>query len=160
MSFLARFPWVPWLVAAAAWYGMARFRPIVAGNGGHYAAHRTLELVLAGAFLLPAVFAWDAGGLVRRLLALKPLLWVGMVSYGVYLWHLDVITELSERTSLGRAGLWVVALATTIAIAAASWYALERHAIALGRRLGSRWVRPRRDPDDATGSLATPGQAK
>ncbi|MFN8173487.1 MAG: acyltransferase [Solirubrobacteraceae bacterium] len=158
--FLARFPWVPWLVAAAAWYGMARFRPIVAGNGGHYAAHRTLELVLAGAFLLPAVFAWDAGGLVRRLLALKPLLWVGMVSYGVYLWHLDVITELSERTSLGRAGLWVVALATTIAIAAASWYALERHAIALGRRLGSRWVRPRRDPDDATGSLATPGQAK
>jgi len=153
--FLGRFPWVPWTVAAAAWYGMAHARPIVAGNGGQYALHRTFELVLAGAFLLPAIFAWDAGGLVRRLLALRPLLWIGVVSYGVYLWHLDVITELSDRSDLGRAGLWVAAIGLTLAIAAVSWYGLERHAIALGRRIGARWI-PRRS--GAAEGLASHGR--
>ena len=29
--------------------------------------------------------------------AWRPLAWVGLVSYGVYLWHLDVLRELAER---------------------------------------------------------------
>lgn len=158
--FVGRFPWVPWLVAGAAFYGMYRyaasFGPTLTGAGGDYNPYRILEVILGGAFLVPAIFAWDAGGLVRRLLALKPLLWVGMISYGVYLWHTVVIGQLAVRTSLGTIALWIASLALTIVIAAVSWYAMERHTIALGRRLSARWSRSRRAVD-ATKPIATPG---
>jgi len=146
--FVGRFPWVPWLVAGTAFYGMYHFAsslgPNLAGAGGGYGPYRVFEVILGGAFLVPAVFAWDAGGLVRRLLALRPLLWVGMLSYGVYLWHTVVIAQLAVRTSLG------------IAIAAASWYGMERYTIAFGRRVSRRWTRNRRAVD-APEPLATSG---
>lgn len=38
--------------------------------------------------VLPAIFGEDAGGLPRRLLAARPVAWFGLVSYGLFLWHL------------------------------------------------------------------------
>ena len=44
--------------------------------------------------LLPAVFGDHKRGWVRRLLGNRALLHFGMVSYGVYLWHLAWIIQL------------------------------------------------------------------
>jgi peptidoglycan/LPS O-acetylase OafA/YrhL len=45
--------------------------------------------LMVALILVPAV--WDAPArLPQRLLALAPLAWLGLVSYGVYLWHLTV----------------------------------------------------------------------
>ncbi len=93
-------------------------------------------------FLLPAVFGERAGGLPRRLLAWAPIAWIGLVSYGIYLWHLPIAHMLgltSDRqhfsgTGLGLADkighattpiLYVLTLAVTCAIAAASYYLVE-----------------------------------
>jgi peptidoglycan/LPS O-acetylase OafA/YrhL len=37
--------------------------------------------------MLPAVFGEGAGGLPRRILANRTLTWVGVISYGIFLWH-------------------------------------------------------------------------
>ena len=46
------------------------------------------------------------GGPIARVLSLRPLVWIGTVSYGAYLWHYPVFVELdAARTGLGGPGL-------------------------------------------------------
>ena len=82
---------------------------------------------------MPAVLGTRGGGAVRRLLGWRPLAWVGLVSYGLYLWHLDVLRQVAEL-GLPRGIAIPAGVALSLAFAAASWYGLERHALRLGRR--------------------------
>ena len=69
---------------------------------------------------------------LHRLLCLRPVRWVGMVSYGVYLWHWPVFVALSpaRMASWGWAidgwRLSLVQLAVTFAITSLSFYLLEK----------------------------------
>ena len=65
------------------------------------------------------------GTLVGVALGWKPLRWIGVRSYGIYLWHYPVIILTSPANSaedLPRAGLQVAA---SIGIAALSWHFVE-----------------------------------
>jgi peptidoglycan/LPS O-acetylase OafA/YrhL len=85
---------------------------------------RTLgSLLLTGVLMTllvsPAVFGERAGGLPRRILHAAPLAWLGLISYGVYLWHLPVAEWLGLTTDhphFSASGLGLVGkvhLATT-----------------------------------------------
>jgi peptidoglycan/LPS O-acetylase OafA/YrhL len=79
----------------------------------------------AGAIIVSAVSA--PTGIVARVLSLRPLVWVGTISYGAYLWHYPIFIYLdAERT--GRQGftLLVIRFAATFVVAAASFYLVER----------------------------------
>jgi peptidoglycan/LPS O-acetylase OafA/YrhL len=84
------------------------------------------------------------GSLLGRALGGRPLRWVGVRSYGIYLWHYPVIVltagvgAADSPVSLGRA---VVLVAGTVAAAALSWRVIEEP-IRRGARL--RWVTPAR----------------
>ena len=101
-----------------------------------------LGLVLNALLVLPAIFGERAGGMPRRLLAAAPLAWLGLVSYGIYLWHLAVTEVLGlpadaahfSARGLDLAGridhlttpiLYVLVVAVTAMIAAASYYLVE-----------------------------------
>jgi peptidoglycan/LPS O-acetylase OafA/YrhL len=51
--------------------------------------------VLGALFVLPAVFGENEGGLPRKLLAWRPIAWLGLVSYGIFLWHLPIAQWMS-----------------------------------------------------------------
>jgi peptidoglycan/LPS O-acetylase OafA/YrhL len=82
--------------------------------------------------MLPAVVGLEGGGAVRRFLSLRVVGWLGLVSYGIYLWHTEVIVWLVEHGLLDSLPwlttplLALIALAVTCAIAATSYYAVER----------------------------------
>jgi peptidoglycan/LPS O-acetylase OafA/YrhL len=117
-----------WAVALAAYALLALWRPD--GETLRVVAEHELQAVIALGLLAPAVLG--AGGPVRRTLAWRPLAWVGLVSYGVFLWHLDVLRELD---GLPVVALAVCGLAVSLALGAASWYGIERYAQRLGRRV-------------------------
>ncbi len=79
--------------------------------------------------------------LLHRGLSLRPLVWVGLVSYGLYLWHWPVFLVLDEkRTGLDGLALLVVRLAVTMMLVVPSYYLLE-DPIRRGRLLTSLQAR-------------------
>jgi peptidoglycan/LPS O-acetylase OafA/YrhL len=80
---------------------------------------------IACAVIISLVVALDRGWLVRGF-ALRPLVWVGVLSYGLYLWHWPVYIVLSpERTGLDGPTLLAVRLGLSVVIAYASFRLVE-----------------------------------
>ena len=68
---------------------------------------------------------WFARGLYRAL-SFKPLAWLGLLSYSIYIWHLPLIFISSHRFTMGSVGpLWLF-LAKLLACAVVSFYLIER----------------------------------
>ncbi|MEA2365037.1 MAG: hypothetical protein QOI32_549 [Thermoleophilaceae bacterium] len=95
--------------------------------------------LMAALLLLPAVFGDHLGGLPRAVLRNRLLGWIGMISYGIFLWHLPIMSWLAndlssepwgESRMLGITG---VGLVLAVACAAASYYLVERPLLKLKR---------------------------
>lgn len=105
-----------------------------------YVASYVLAGVIGLLCLVPAVF-WDGrDGLARRVLGNPVLLWLGRLSYGIFLWHYPIIHVL-ERAGIRSwwpAAGFPLALAATIAItlvcSALSYYLLEQPLMRLARQ--------------------------
>ena len=84
-----------------------------------------------------------AGGGITSLLEFGPLVWIGRISYGLYLWHYPVVVGLFDSHRLARLGVdpawWIpMQIGVSLAIATASFYLLERPILRLKQRFGSR----------------------
>jgi hypothetical protein len=74
-----------------------------------------------------APVALDQNGAVAKMLAWRPLVWLGAISYGVYLWHWPVFLVLNgERTGWTGPSLFAVRSIVTVALAAVSWWLIEQ----------------------------------
>jgi peptidoglycan/LPS O-acetylase OafA/YrhL len=131
--------WLPWLLAAAGFVVLANLGSSYISAGVEPVRHE-LRGLIALCVLAPAVFGETSGGVVRRVLAWPPLLWVGLVSYSLYLWHPAIAQKIVYTDLDEEIGWFVPALLTVIAslvVAAISFYLVERPALRLGRRLAS-----------------------
>jgi len=75
----------------------------------------------------------DTRGVFKSCLELRPLVWVGKISYGVYLWHYPVFKAVSYLNTAWPFKL-AVALSGTFAIASASFYVIEKPLLRLKQR--------------------------
>ena len=108
-------------------------------GGGQYVERHYLFTVVALGLVLPAMFGDPARGLVRRLLANRVLLYLGMISYAVYLYHFAVLIQLQnwDLASLARStASWIwypAAIGGGVLLASISYYVVERPFLNLKR---------------------------
>ncbi|MEA2364753.1 MAG: hypothetical protein QOI32_265 [Thermoleophilaceae bacterium] len=146
---LDRRPGIAWLGAAVAFVLASTAIGLTGEFGEHvdrsefFARHYLFTIVAIG-LLLPAFFGDPERGLVRRLLANRVLLWLGLVSYGINLWHSAVYEQMArwdfaEIADATHRYIWFfVAAALSALVAAASYYGVERPALRLKRLVGRR----------------------
>jgi peptidoglycan/LPS O-acetylase OafA/YrhL len=94
-----------------------------------------------GFFLvLPAVFGTSQGNAVRAIIKNRVLQWLGLVSYGIYLWHeaiIDWYLNLTKPVAFASSFWKMTAFMAvcTVVVAAASYYLLERPVLRLKDRV-------------------------
>jgi peptidoglycan/LPS O-acetylase OafA/YrhL len=108
---------------------------------------------LVGLFTVaPAVFGEQRRSLVHRFLLLRPMVYLGLVSYGIYLWHEAMMDFYLRRRHLFVAGgqfrssslpkMALFVIVATIALASISYFFVERPALRFKNRV-PRFLRPR-----------------
>jgi peptidoglycan/LPS O-acetylase OafA/YrhL len=139
---LDRYPSIAWAVGGAALLtgsltlGLLGQVGDLRESGAPYMYRHYLIEIIAVGLLLPAMFGDPTRGLLRRMLANRVLLYVGMVSYGIYLWHLAILEQMRRWGFESVAGkssiLWfAVVLPAATLIATLSYYLIERRALGL-----------------------------
>jgi peptidoglycan/LPS O-acetylase OafA/YrhL len=73
----------------------------------HEEAGHWLAALLSLLLMLPVIFGDPRRGITRRLLGQRPLLWIGLVSYGVYLWHAPLLGWVAAKVGTNPS-IWIV----------------------------------------------------
>jgi peptidoglycan/LPS O-acetylase OafA/YrhL len=138
-----RYPWVCWLLAAVCFWA-ASTQLDIPQNYGILSAKQwlawTISYGLTAFFLLlPGIFGPQDRGVVRGFLRNPVIRYLGIVSYGVYLWHeffIDKYFDWTGNTRLALTGSTLVGFVVFVAglsvlAATISYYVVERPALRL-----------------------------
>ena len=87
-----------------------------------------------GAFFLCVVAAAVYLPQVARTWPLRPVWYLGEISYGIYLWHMFTVKFCLSVPGLEPLQALGIALTMTVSLAAASWHFFERPILEYGRR--------------------------
>jgi peptidoglycan/LPS O-acetylase OafA/YrhL len=149
LALLRRAPSLAWAVALVAFVVVSTQigigdRPFEAFTPAQYVGRHLLYAVIALALMLPAVFCTRGQrGLATRVLAHPAMAFLGLISYGIFLWNPTVIALLTRWGVHPDAHLhpyfaWPAAtLIGAGLLATVSFYAIERPALRLARRTGA-----------------------
>ncbi len=162
---IGRPAWIWWTLALCAFVAIPvifRVEPFEELSTAQAIGVNVLETLLGFFVVVPAALGPQQHGAIRRLLQTRPLVFLGLISYGLFLWHWFLL-GIVLGDWLGwplQKGNWLtllaVALPVIVAAATASWYLLERPVM--------RWTRAvsrpaaRRVPT-STGRGPAPGRA-
>ena len=95
------------------------------GWSGFYRGGSLAFAVLVASLIATTELA--GGGPVNSILGWKPIRWVGLISYGLYLWHWPLIVWLTApRVGFGGWQLDALRIAATFAAATVSFYLVEQ----------------------------------
>jgi peptidoglycan/LPS O-acetylase OafA/YrhL len=117
---------------------------VLAWAAGHFSgsdpAVYPVGLILAALGAAGLVAAAASNGVIASITSLSPLRWVGIRSYGIYLWHWPVIALATALTGPGSTSpwLWLIETGVTIALASASWRFIETPVLQNGLRATCR----------------------
>ena len=166
---IGRRPGVAWAFALAAFLLVSlgiglTGDPAQDYTPAQYLARNVLYGAVAVGVIAPAAFGEERGGLIRRVLAWPALLWIGLISYGIYVWHSPLLSRLlAWHYGQGGSHLWrylewgVVPLLGSVALGAGSYYLVERPALALRRLVPDRRRQAVSEARAEPAPLAPPG---
>ena len=139
-----------WLIGEVHGVGLLNTKPLF-GWGWSAIAEHELKAVFSAGLLVAAVSAGSHRGVLGRALGVTILRQTGEVSYGIYLWHLMLLTVFAGVATMGTQVRWIggdhglvpgwwgvaIGFAATVALSIASWRLVERRLIARSHRSGT-----------------------
>ncbi|MGE5352654.1 MAG: acyltransferase family protein [Acidobacteriota bacterium] len=81
----------------------------------------------------------DEKSMIKKLLTMKPMVWAGSISYGVYLWH-DPVFEVMRYFDFSRLSILISGSIVTLIIASVSYYVMEKPLLRLKNRFQAKAV--------------------
>jgi peptidoglycan/LPS O-acetylase OafA/YrhL len=139
--------WAGGAALAIITFGLARF---VRGSTFVDVAGLLLVETATAVVVLDVV----SGGAMARLLDRRALVAIGVISYGVYLWHWPVYLAITAgEVPHGDVALLTVRLGVTFALAVVSYWFIERHFLSRQRRFRAVATSARRDSRHEAGQV-------
>ncbi len=138
LSWINTHPGISWVLAGVCLWAMATQTgpsqsAFQAASGTDLWLRHILSAGVGVFLVLPVAFGDQSKGLLRRFLASPTLLWAGVVSYGIYLFHPVVLRKVDDAglmpdssTVLNWWGMLAAIVIVTAGIAALSWHFFER----------------------------------
>jgi peptidoglycan/LPS O-acetylase OafA/YrhL len=147
---LRRHDWIPWVGAAIAFWAVSMMIgftgvPFQGATRRMFIGRHELYTLVALGLIVPAIVAEPGRGVVGRILGSRVLTYLGLVSFGIYLYHFAVVKQLDDwlgGSIGGPAELRFVIHAVLAALGATllatiSYYVVERPALRLKRLVAS-----------------------
>ncbi len=130
-------PGLMWLLATILYVALCVWLPASPFVGAHDQAFVTALVfgIVSALLLVPAVFAKRGTSVPERVLTQPLVAWIGLISYGIFLWHFAIALDLGfigHKNPFGIVLLGTVAI--VIPVAAASYYLVERPLLRLKYR--------------------------
>jgi peptidoglycan/LPS O-acetylase OafA/YrhL len=136
---VAERPGAAWGAAAVVYLGMCAALTSAPSHIYYSHGQEIVEHVLSGLFAVlvvaPGVFGFDRPHPVRRLLATRPLPELGLISYGIYLWHASIALGLIRHDVQSWLPLLLLTAPLTVVAAGASYRLVERPLMRAVRRI-------------------------
>ncbi|WP_213007982.1 acyltransferase family protein [Paractinoplanes toevensis] len=125
---------------------------------GEFAAKMVLFLAVSVAIVVPVAFAGP--GLLRSSLSGPLARWLGMVSYGLFLWHPLVLVlvhpNMTSETLAGALRTYALVVGGGLILATLSWYGLEQPLQQLGRHRFAQPRSPAGPPEPTPAATSSP----
>ena len=93
---------------------------------GRFVARGGLTLHAVAVAVVVAVVVRYPGSIASRVLGLRPLVLLGTISYGLYLWHWPVFLYVDQRLTLSPLAATGVKVGASLALATVSYFWLEQ----------------------------------
>ena len=105
--------------------------PLYHATVGQSLARQALYGAFGFFLMIPAIFGPQHETLVRKLLRWRPIAYLGLISYGIYIWHELWITEYRYYTGgqlfhQSFLKMTIIDVVLTVATASLSYYLVER----------------------------------
>jgi len=150
---IGRPAWIWWSAALAALVMIPvglRLDPLASMNAAQAIGLNLCQMITGVCVVVPVVLGPQDHGAIRRILRSRVAVFLGLISYGIYLWHWYILQMLADRLGWPLYhGNWlaILALGLPIVIVAASvsWFGLERPVLRLAHRVAPA-RRPPHDP--------------
>jgi peptidoglycan/LPS O-acetylase OafA/YrhL len=103
-----------------------------------YAGGRSIVSFITAIVIISVVD--NQSGFTARLLSISPMVWIGKISYSLYIWHVLIFKLFYYHSTLPPSVSFMLKFVVTFIVAGLSWFLIEKKASYFGRAISYKLI--------------------